>query len=233
MISDGCLRHSYKDGQAKIDGYLEDYALVIEGLLALHQATFRGDWLRHAIRLTENMVKQFWDEEAGAFYDTGQQHEGLFMRPRSTYDGALPSGSSGAAMALLKVARLIDNPHFEQIAAQALRAMRDFMVNHPLGHGNWLSAADFYLSQPIEIAIIGPRGNPATSELLHTLCNAWLPNKVVAAFDPNDPTPLSHLSLFRDRKMIDNQPTVYVCQRYACKTPVTDAEALLDQLREG
>lgn len=231
MVVNGYLQHTYKGGQAKIDGYLRDYALVIDGLLALHQATFSGEYLRQAIRLGEVMVEQFWDEAAHTFYDTGHSHEDLFARPRIMYDGALPSGLSAATLVLLKLTKLTDKEQFEQISMRSLQSMQESMRQHPLGFSNWLCALDFYLSTPKVIAIIALRDNPMTLELLRTVCAIWLPNKVVAAYDPNDPTPISELKLFENRQMIDNQPTVYVCEHYTCQVPVTDSAALGAQLR--
>jgi uncharacterized protein YyaL (SSP411 family) len=231
MIADGHLRHTYKDGKAKIDGYLQDYALVIDGLLALHQATFGGEWLSQAISLAELMNEQFWDEAGQTFYDVGQSHQDLFARPRDTFDWALPSGPSAATLDLLKLAKLTGKEHFEQTAVRSLRSMQELMHQNPLGFSNWLCALDFYLSTPKEIAIIGQRNNPAAVELLRTLSNLWLPNKVVAAYDPSDPTPISELELLKDRQMINNQPTVYTCQRHVCQAPVTDPASLRAQLR--
>ena len=231
MLGDGYLRHTYKDGKAKIDGYLQDYALVIDGLLALHQATFGGEWLRQAISLAELMNEQFWDEAGQTFYDVGQSHQDLFARPRDTFDWALPSGPSAATLDLLKLAKLTGKEHFEQTAVISLRSMQELMRQNPLGFSNWLCALDFYLSTPKEIAIIGQRENPAAVELLHALCNVWLPNKVVAAYDPDDPTPVSDLRLLENRQMIKNQPTVYICQRYTCQAPVTDPVSLGTHLR--
>jgi len=108
--------------------------------------------------------------------------------------------------------------------------MQELMRQNPLGFSNWLCALDFYLSTPKEIAIIGQRDDPAAAELLRILSNAWLPNKVVAAYDPSDPTPISKLGLLEDRQMINNQPTVYICQRYICQAPVTDPASLTAQL---
>lgn len=231
MLVDGFLQHAYGDGKPKLDGYLDDYAMVIDGLLSLHQTTLHGEWLRQATKLAKIMVEQFWDEAPGIFYDTGGRHENLFIRPKSTFDGALPSGASMAIMVLLKLGWLTDNHGFENIAAQALRSVRELISQHPLGFGNWLCALDFYLSEPRQIAIIGSADNPATSELLHTLCTTWLPNKVVAAYDPGDPTAVSELKLFENRGMINNQSTVYVCHRYSCQQPVTDPVSLAEQLR--
>jgi len=230
MITDGYLKHTYKDGKTNIDGYLQDYALVIDGLLALHQATFAGEWLRQAIRLSEVMIEQFWNEATGTLYDVSRSHQDLFVRPKNMLDGALPSGASAATLTLLRLARLIDNERFEQIAVCSLQSVRESMVQQPLGFNNWLCALDFYLSQPEEIVIIGARHKPATLELLRTLCTTWLPNKVVAAYDPNDPTAVSGLKLIENRQMINNQPTVYVCRQHICQTPVTDPSSLGVQL---
>jgi uncharacterized protein YyaL (SSP411 family) len=231
MIIDGHLRRSYKDGVAKINGYLEDYALVIEGFLGLHQATSRGDWLRQAIKLAETMTEAFWDEAAKTLYDADDTHENLFMRPRSITDSLLPSGSSAATLVLLKLSRLTGNEQFQKIASHSLRSMRDYLERYPLGFANWLCALDFYLSTPGEIVVVGPGNNPATSELLRTVYSAWLPDKVVAAYDPDDPTRLSELKLFEGRQMINDRPTAYVCENYTCKLPVTDLSLLTDQLR--
>jgi uncharacterized protein len=231
MISDGYLKHTYKNGEARIEGYLDDYALVIEGLLNLHQATFSGRWLREAIRLADVMIEEFWDESTGMLYDTGRRHQALFVRPRSTQDGATPSGSSAAALALMKVSRLTGNERLEQIATELLKAMQAKMSRYPLGFGNWLCALDFHLSPPKEVVIVGARKEAATAELLRVLCNTCLPNKVVAALDPTDTAPVDDLMLLESRPMVDNRPTVYVCERYSCRTPVNDPDALRRQLR--
>jgi len=233
MMANGRLQHSYKDGQVKIDGYLRDYALVIDGLLALHLATFSREFLRQAIRLGEVMVEQFWNEAMDTFYDTGDKHEHLFVRSRSKYDGVLPSGSSAATQVILRLVKLTNKEQFEQVAVCSLESMQESMRQYPLGFSNWLCVLDLYLSPPKEVAIIGPRDNPATLELLRTLCTMWLPNTIVAAYDPNDPTPVSDLKLLESRQMINNQPTVYVCEHYTCQAPVTDPASLRAQLQGG
>jgi uncharacterized protein YyaL (SSP411 family) len=231
MIINGHLKHTFKNGQAKIDGYLEDYAMVIDGFLALHQATFVGDWLRQSIKLGQVIVEEFWDEAKQMFYDSDQHQKDLFVRPRSTFDGALPCGTSAATMALLKLAKLSDNSRFEQVATQSLRSVQSSMSQYPLGLSNWLCVLDFYLSQSKEIVIIGPRNGSATLDLLNALYSTWLPNKVIATYDPNDPNPVSELALFENRSMIDGQPTIYVCQNYTCQEPATDPASLSAKLR--
>lgn len=233
MVVNGDLRHAFKNGEARIAGYLDDYTGVIEGFMTLHTATLKGEWLRQAIKLANTMVEQFWDESERAFYDTAKGTQDLIVRPRTTVDGATPSGSSMATMILLKLSRLTDDTGFEQIAVKALQSMRELIAHNPLGFSNWLCALDFYLSEPGQAAIIGPASSPRTLELLRTLYKTWLPNTVVAAYDPTDPARLTELKLFENREMIDNSPTVYVCRRYSCQMPVTDPVSLERQLLEN
>jgi len=231
MVCDGYLRHTYKDGDARIEGYLEDYALVIDALLCLHEATFGGRWLKEAIRLADVLVEDFRDGSEGLLHDTGKRHEDLVVRPRHTHDGAMPSGSSAAALTVLKASRLTGDRRFEQTAAESLNAMQSRMSRHPLGFGNWLCALDFHLSPPREIVIVGSREGAAKAGLLGVLWNTWLPNRVLAARDPADESSVRELELFRDRPMIEDRPTAYVCEGYSCRSPVTDADSLLEQLR--
>ncbi len=228
MIVDGNLRHSFKDGQTKTGGYLQDYAMVIEGLLALHQATLQARWLLKAIELGETMVAKFWDKDM--FYDSVAEQNDLLFRPRNIFDEAIPSGSSAATSALLKLARITSNEIFQQVAVQSLQSVAELMRRYPLGLSNWLCALDFYLSQPKEIVITGPAGNPDTLALLHTVCATWLLNKVVVGYNPFEQNLMSGLKLLEGRVMIDGKATVYICEGYTCKKPATDVASLKAQL---
>jgi hypothetical protein len=230
MTTEGYLMHTYKDKQAKIAGFLEDYALVIAGLLDLHQATFQGKWLKEAIRYTDILVDEFWDDSTSMFYDTGKRHQPLFIRPNNIHDGAVPSGPSSATLTLLKVGRLTGYDRFEQIAIKSLQNMRENLSHYSLAFGNWLCALDLQLSTPQEIAIIGPRNDSATEELLDVLLSNWNPNRVAAMIDPDDPAPFTGIPLLKNRDMIDNQPTVYLCERHSCQMPVTNPSLLRAQL---
>jgi len=233
MADGNYLKHTRKDSQAKTEGFLEDYALVIDGLLTLHQATFSGEWLRQAIRMAEVIVREFWDESAGVFYDTGKRHEALFIRPRNSYDNAVPSGASAAALALLKIARITGRADLEKTAVQALRSMRESISRYPLGFCKWLCALDFYLSPPQEVAILGPKSGDNTQAMTRVLYGTWLPNKVVVASDPADPTPITGLAILEGKRMIDGCPTVYLCESFICRKPVTSPDALRDLLGES
>jgi uncharacterized protein YyaL (SSP411 family) len=233
MTAEGYLMHTYKDKQAKIAGFLEDYALVIEALLDLHQVTFQGKWLKQAITLTDIMVNEFWDESAGVFYDTGKRHQPLFIRPNNTHNGSMPSGPSSATLILLKVSRLTNDDRLEQIAVKSLQNMIENLSHYSLAFGNWLCALDLQLSNPQEIAVIGPRNDVATEELLDVILDNWNPNRIIAAVDPNDPAPFADISLLKNRNMIDNEPTVYLCERHSCRMPVNKPDLLRDQLHSS
>jgi uncharacterized protein YyaL (SSP411 family) len=184
MKPQGRLLRSYREGRAKLLGYLEDYACLADGLLALYEATFDLRWLKEATALAGSMIELFWDEGIGGFYDTGSDHESLVVRPRDVFDNAQPCGGSVASDVLLRLAVFTGNEDYTPRAAAPLRSLHEFMGRSPAGTGHWLGALDFYVSAPKEIAIIGPREDPATLELLDTVFQRYLPNKVVVGADP-------------------------------------------------
>ena len=172
------------------------------------------------------MVDRFWDEPQGCFYDTGHGEEIHIVRPKNVIDSVQPSGSSAAAYVLLRLARLTDNGAYEGIAAAAIRSVQELMVRYPSGFGNWLCALDFYLSKPREIAIVGRPGDPATKSLIEVINLRYLPNKVLAGKSSETTATNMDIPLLQGRVSIENRPTVYVCESYACQAPVTDPDAL-------
>ena len=234
MKSDGRLLRTYRDGQAKLLGYLEDYSFVIDGLLALYEATFDLRWLEEAVTLADSMIELFWDEGIGGFYDTGSDHETLVVRPRDVFDNAQPCGGSVASDVLLRLAVFTGKSDYSAKAAVPLRSLHQAMSQSPGGTGHWLSALDFYVSPPKEIAVIGPRDAPATQALLDTVFHRFLPNKVVMGVEPPlSPTvgnSGSDIPLLAGRGMVGGLPSAYVCQNYACQLPVTDPAGLAEQL---
>ncbi len=230
MMHDGKLRHTFKDGQTGIDGFLDDYALTIEGFLSLNQVTLNVKWLQEAVRLTETLVRLFADSGTGLLYDTAAGIGNLIVRPRNNTDGALPAGNSAATLTLLKMAVLTGNRKYRELAERALDSVKGVMGMAPLGYSQWLCNLDFYLSAPREIVIAGPEDNPQTRELTNTVCTKWLPDKVMAVFDPAALESASDLSLLKNARMIDGRPAVYICQNYTCRPPVTDIIELRRQL---
>ena len=231
LEKDGRLLRTYKDGRANLKGYLEDYAFVADGLLALYEVSFDHRWLEEARRLADNMVDLFWEEGQDAFYDTGKDHEALIVRPRDVFDNATPCGSSVAVDVLLHLSVLTGEADYSRRAAAALRGMRQYLTQAPIGTGHWLCSLDFYLSTPKEIAIVGQRSNQATQALLEVVYGSYLPNKVVAGSDPGLPVHSSSvIPLVQGREMNGGRPTAYVCHNYVCQLPVTEPEALAQQL---
>ena len=227
---DGRLLRTYKDGQAKLKGYLEDYSFLIDGLLALYELTFDPHWLAQARRLVDGMLDLFWEEKEGAFYDTGRDHESLVVRPQELFDNATPCGSSVATEVLLHMALLTGEESYKRRASATLQSMGPLLPQYALGMGRWLAALDLYLHQPKEIAIIGPREDPATRDLLEVVYSRYLPNRVVAGTEEEDLMGSHELPLLRYRTKIDGRPTAYVCENYVCQLPVTEPEALAKQL---
>ena len=230
LKSDGRLRRSYKDGRARFNGYLEDYAMVSDGLVALYEATFEPRWLSEADSLCDAMFELFWDAESGTFYDTPADHEKLVTRPRDIYDNATPSGTSVAVDVLLKLALLLDRNDYRQRAEVVLENLSGGMEQLPGAFGRLLSALDFHLSRPREVVIIGEPEAAGTRTLLDIVYSRYLPNKVVAGRAEDDEKPAGLVPLLADRPTRDGQATAYVCEGYACQSPTTEPEELATQL---
>ena len=233
LVADGRLRRSYKDGQARFNGYLEDYACVADGLLALYEATFERRWLREAASLADAILELFWEEAEGAFYDTAVDHEELVTRPRDLYDNATPSGNSVAVDVLLKLSVLLDREDYQERAETVLENLSGGIAQIPGAFGRLLSALDFYLSTPYEVAIIGDREAPGTKALLETVYSSYLPNKVVAGRSEGDEEAMRLVPLLADRSMRGGEATAYVCVNYACQSPTTEPAELARQLGVG
>lgn len=234
LRSNGRLLRTWKGGQAKLHGYLEDYAMLAAGLVSLYEATFERRWLDEAASLCDGMIDLFWSEIEGVFYDTGRDAEALIMRPRDFYDNAMPSGGSAAADALLKMAVLTGNQEYEQKAVRSLRAMAGVLGNYPSAFGHWLCALDFYLARKQEVVLVGPPSHERLKAFKETVFGAYLPNKVVAGFDPKGaPSATRNLPLLQGRDMVGGVPTAYVCENYTCQLPATDVEILAKQLGIG
>ena len=230
LKENGRLHRSYKDGRARFNGYLEDYAMVADGLVALYEATFETRWLIEADSLCDAVSELFWDEEKRAFYDTPADHEELVTRPRDVYDNAAPSGTSVVTEVLLKLALLLDRNDYRQRAEDVLEELSGGMEKVPGAFGRLLCALDFATSEPREVAIVGDPRSPDTRALVETVYKRYLPNKVVAGRDPEDEEAAGLISLLAERPARDGRATAYVCVQYACKAPTTEPEELARQL---
>ena len=228
--ANGRILRTWRNGEAKLLGYLEDYACLADGLIALHEATLEPRWLVEAVSLADGMVDLFWDDAVGGFYDTGSDHEQLVIRPRDVFDNAQPCGGSVASDVLLRLGVITGNDDYSSKGATPLRALQQLLGRAPGATGHWLAALDFYVSLPREIVIVGSTDADSTRSMLNAVNSRFMPNKVaVGMADPDNP-PLKDSPLLEHRAMQDGQPTAYVCENYACQLPVTDAAALAAQL---
>jgi uncharacterized protein YyaL (SSP411 family) len=226
------LMRTYKDGQAKLNGYLEDYSFFADGMLALYQATLDPRWYREARALAATMVEQFWDPEQGAFFDTGRDHEQLVSRPRDVFDNATPAGNSVAAEVLLRLAEFTGNDGYRERAQRLLAGLRDAMAQHPTAFGHLLCALDFALGPVKEVALAGDPAAGETRALLRVLFGNFLPNTVVALRRPGPEGERAErlIPLLAGRPQLNGKATAYVCEQYTCQLPVTEARALAEQL---
>ncbi|HLF49763.1 MAG TPA: thioredoxin domain-containing protein [Methylomirabilota bacterium] len=228
MVEGGRLLRSWKGGQARIKGYLEDYAMVGAGLLALYEATFDLRWLVESRRLADEALRLFWDAEQETFYDTGADQEALVVRPRNLFDNAVPAGSSVAIEWLLRLAVFSGEERYEKLAISALRPMADLMSRHPAGFGRYLGALDFHLGPVAEVALVWPAGGDA-APLLKEVFGRYLPNRAVVGA-PAGSAAAGGLPLLAERSTVDGNATAYVCRRFVCQLPVTEPQALARQL---
>ncbi|MBX5473823.1 MAG: thioredoxin domain-containing protein [Thermoleophilia bacterium] len=211
----GRLHRTWRDGVAKGTGYLDDYANVAHGLYELHVATGDPRWLAEARRLALAAVELFGDPERGGFFLTPVDGEELVARQKALDDNPTPSGNSMLAFVLLRLARIWGDAELERLAAGVLRLVRDVIARAPSAFGWALCALDLYLSSSRELAILGS----AESEVARAALRGYDPNAVVA-FGPADGVPL-----LEGKTLVDGKPAVYVCERFACRAPETDASA--------
>jgi uncharacterized protein YyaL (SSP411 family) len=230
MQSGSLLLRTYKDGKAKLNGYLEDYACFIDGLISLYEATGKLRWVQAAVSLADKMIEQFWDKDAGGFYFTGKAHEQLIVRSKEFLDNATPSGNSIAVLSLLRLAVLTGNQDYHRRATDVLRLMANQIRRYPSAFGFALCTLDFYLDSPLEIVIVGAASDSRLDELVRTLWQTYLPNRVVALCTEAHAETAALVPMLRERNTLSDQPTAFVCEAYTCQTPVHSSGELARQL---
>src|SRR5437764_3613830 len=229
LRKDGRLLRTYKDGRARLNGYLEDYAFLADGLLALYEASFEARWFTEARQLMDEAIALFADEQNTGFFDTGSDHEALISRPKDIMDNATPAGNSVVVDVLLRLAAFTGEESYRQRADDYLRPIADVMVQHPQAFGHVLGALDFALSPVKELAILGHLIGVDTGSLLEVINTRYLPNSVLACADPADSQAaqtVQTVPLLADRPLRDGKATAYVCQNFSCLAPVNSVEEL-------
>jgi uncharacterized protein len=222
-LGGAALVHSWKDGRSSGPAFLDDYACVAEGLLALYGCTFDERWFVAARALVDEMAERF-ARPAGGFYDTSLGHENLITRPRATYDSPTPTGTSMAAAVLLKTAAYTGEDRYRRLAEEALDSLADEAAAAPVMAGQWLSAALLAEEGATEVAIVGDLADSHGRALVGTFRDGFRPLAVVAA-RPSDAA--SRIPLLHGREPAPGVPAMaWVCRRSTCAPPVTEPTGL-------
>jgi uncharacterized protein YyaL (SSP411 family) len=224
---DGRLLHTYKDGQAKLDAYLDDYASLIDGLTRLYEATGEPRWIEAALELAEIMIGEFADRDQGGFFFTGNRHESLIARPKDVHDNATPSGNGLAATCLIRLGALTGRDSLTEAGRSALLAVGVMLEREPAAAGQSLIALDFLLGPIREFAVIAGADTAEFRTVLETIATPFLPHKITAPATPEQTARLAaKLPLLTDRPARDNRTTTYICEGSACQPPVVGLEGL-------
>jgi uncharacterized protein YyaL (SSP411 family) len=224
--SSGRLLRTWKDGEGRLNAYLEDHAYLVEALLALYEATLEQRWFDAAAETADAMIERFGDEERGGFFTTSHDHEELIARRKDLGDHPIPSGNASAAMGLLRLAALTGDGGYERRAVEVLRLFVPAATRHPDAFGHLLQALDFHLSPVREVALISPGNGSGGTEPLAALASvvraAHRPHLVLAG----GPEGAERPELLRDRSAVEGRAAAYVCENFACHAPVTEPDEL-------
>jgi uncharacterized protein YyaL (SSP411 family) len=228
---DGRLLRSWRDGRPGGPGYLDDYSMMAAACLTLYETTFDLGWMAEARRLADELIRLFHDPDRGGFFQTGEDAERLVVRPKELFDNAVPSGSSVAAEVLIRLARLTGSETYERAGVSALRVARNLIERAPTMFGHTLGALELYVSPSKEVAVVGDLDAEETRRLILEVWSRYLPNVVLAASPPGDQAAAQLIPLLAGREPLNGKPSAYVCERFTCRLPVSDPEALAVQLK--
>ncbi|MFQ5689949.1 MAG: thioredoxin domain-containing protein [Gemmatimonadota bacterium] len=228
----GRLLHRYRDGEAGIRATADDYAYLVWGLIELFQTDSDPRYLTEALRLNDEMLRDF-EDAVGGFHLTAADAEPLPIRPKEVYDGALPSANSVAFLNLLRLSRLTGRPELEERAARLEDGLAHEVLRAPSAHAFFLLGLDFRVGPSYEVVIAGDPDGAATGRFLSVLGSAYLPNAVVLVRPPGGPEAeaISRVAPYcRDCGPLEGEPAAYVCRDFACRRPTTDPREMLASL---
>jgi uncharacterized protein YyaL (SSP411 family) len=229
----GILLRRFREDEAAIPGFLDDYAFFTQALLDLYEAQFDPLDLELAGRLSDKMLELFEDGANGAFFSTGPDDASLVMRIKEDYDGAEPSGNSVAVLNLLRLAQMTGNPRYRESADKALEAFASRINTTPHAVPQMMVAFAFSIAKPRQVILAGRRSAPDTLDLVRELHRRFLPDKValLVAEDESRAKLAANLPAIEGMHMVNGRATAYVCENYACQLPVSDVAQLAELLR--
>jgi uncharacterized protein YyaL (SSP411 family) len=228
----GKLMKRSRLGKSGLQPHLDDYSFMVFGLLNLYEATFDPSYLKSALELSTIMVDDFVDENGG-FFIGSKDAEKLMIRAKDSYDGAIPSGNSVAAMNLFRLGKITGDTKWTNLGQKTLKAFTDQAKQSPTGFAHMLTAFMFDLKDPKEVVLVGNSNDPKTHEMIQALHENYSPNKIVLFKDTSNPDALSQIAPWtKDHVMVNGKPTFYVCENFACKQPTTNLDRAIKYLNE-
>ena len=222
------LYRNYRGGRSDIEGFADDYAFVIQGLLDLYEASFNVEWLKLANELQETNDRLFFDEKNGGYFSNSGKDESVFLRMKDDNDGAEPAASSLAALNLLRLSQLRDDQKMAERARKTIDAFATTLSHFPSAMPQMLVALDYSLSKPRQIVIAGRKDAPETKALLKEVHRHFLPKTILLLADGGEGQKYlgEKNEAIRAMSLVEGKPAAYVCENFTCKAPVTDAGQL-------
>jgi uncharacterized protein len=227
------LYRSYREGRSNIEGFADDYALVSQGLLDLYEASFDVEWLKFAIQLQEIQDRLFFDEKNGGYFSNSGRDKNVFVRMKDDNDGAEPAASSIAALNLLRLSQIYNDPKMAERAKKTIDAFATILLQFPSGMPQMLVAVENSLGKPRQIVIAGKKDSSETKTLLKEVHRHFLPNTIVILADASEGQKYlgEANEAIRAMSLVEGKSAAYVCENFTCKAPVTGPEKLAKLLK--
>ena len=226
LFKNGTLLRTYKNGKAKIDGYLEDYSYFVNALLDVFEIEPEKKYLELALKLGHHLVDHFWDSNTNSFFMTSDNHEKLIIRPKSNYDLSLPSGNSVSAFVMLRLYHLSQNQNFLEISTKIMKSQAQMAAENPFGFGYLLNTIFYYVERPLEITII----NTENSEICNSILTNYLPNSFIVTIQNSSQLKTLSQYPFFAGKTFEDKSTVFICKDFSCSLPLRTLDEINSHL---
>jgi hypothetical protein len=228
---EGILLHRYRQGVAGLPAHIDDYTFMIAGLIDLYETTYNIIYLKSAFELNEILLKHYWDNKSGGFFFTSDDGEKLLTRQKEIYDGAIPSGNSVQLLNLLKLSRFSGNSLLEEKASEMIMTFSNVIKKAPIGFTQFLSGLDFASGPSKEIVVVYKDSIEGAKEILNYINQKFIPNKILILKEESDDSISEIAPFIKNQHTINGKTTVYVCENYNCKMPVTELSELEELLK--
>ncbi len=226
LFRDEKLLRTHKDGESKIDGYLEDYAYFANALLDVFEISPDVRHLEKARLLADYLIDHFWDDGSDSFFMTADSHEPLIIRPKNNHDLSLPSGNSVAAHLLLRLYHMTQKPDYLRTCEKIMGSQGQMAAENPFGFGYLLNTIYLYLQKPTEITILDADGRTTAD-----ICKRYIPESIlVSVRSPRQLESLKSIAFFAGKEFDDRQTVSYVCKDFTCSLPLRSTEEVISRL---